>query len=330
MNTDNFRTVIVTKEFPFTINHKDPITSTGSCFSDHLGQRMQQLKFNILTNPFGVIFNPIPLFRSLELSLTDADVEENHIIERHGYYHHLSFHSDVTETSKEGLIESIESKQKATKDQIGKSKHLILTLGTAFGFRYHQSGRFVANCHRLPSDAYEKGLISVEDINESFDNLYRHLPEDINIILTVSPVRHLKDTLEGNSLSKSTLIMASHQLARRYNNVFYFPSYEMLIDDLRDYRFYNQDMIHPTPQAVDYIFDHFSNAFFDQNTAELTQSIHQLQKSMAHRPRFLQSPEYYNFLNETLKKAEVLDERVDLSDEISHIQGAINRYFPNN
>lgn len=311
-----FRTELNITPSDIKIGLHDSILTIGSCFSDSIGSKFLENKFNALANPFGTVYNPISIFKSLEQSLINKKASEDGFIENEGMFSHYDFHSSFASTDKKELIDNlsnaISSASKFSKDL----KFLIITFGTAFVYERKDNHQIVANCHKVPAREFEKKLITQKQIIESFEALYPKFPKGLNIILTVSPVRHIKDTLEMNSVSKSTLRITCDTLSKEYKNISYFPSYEILLDDLRDYRFYASDMLHPSPDAENYIWNKFSEAYFDDQTREFIVSWGKIRAALSHRPFNPESDKHQSFLKSTIKKIETLGVDLDFNDEI--------------
>ncbi len=292
----------------------------GSCFSDSIGQRLARSKFDALTNPFGVVFNPISIHKLLKIASVGADIDPSNWVLSQGVNLHYDVHSALGSVDLQEANENIDIAIGETHQQLQKSKWLIITWGTAIVYERMGSGEVVANCHKVPADQFSKRLLSVDEIIEDFEAMLPVLPQDINIILTISPVRHLKETLELNSVSKSTLRLASHHLAEKHNRVSYFPAYELVLDDLRDYRFYKSDMLHPSDEAVTYIWDKFSQAYFDESTLDFLIKWRKIMQAVNHKPFNSQSEAHQQFIKATIQTIGELNTDVDVTTEINHLK----------
>lgn len=325
MNLNTFRTEI-TCPSAHPIDLKDSILTTGSCFADLFGQWLYNNKFDVLVNPFGTNYNPISIHKALEESLT-LDLDERLFVNHQGIWHHFDFHSQWSSDKKELLKTSIQKIQKEVDQFLKKSTVLIITYGTAWVYRYKNQNCIVSNCHKVPAKEFDKQLLTSDEITTSFDRLYtalKNIRPDLRIILTVSPVRHVKDTLVLNSVSKATLRLACHTLSKQYEDVEYFPSYEIMMDDLRDYRFYERDKIHPTEEALDYISHKFSDQYFTKEVKSFIEKWHTIQQAMEHRPYHPHSEAHQHFLKDLLHKLEELKGTVSVSEEIKNIQSQIH------
>ncbi|AFL84870.1 GSCFA family protein [Belliella baltica DSM 15883] len=314
-------------EFQPKINHQSSLYAIGSCFSTMIGEKLHDRKFNVLNNPFGTLFNPISITQVLEDALLEMPVNTDMVLIRDAVYLHFGMHSDVSGYSKDSLERLIHKKQQQTKKQLENATHLLITFGTAWVYEYGSSGQIVANCHKQPGDLFEKRLLNLEEIHKTyigFINMYREFNPNANIILTVSPVRHTKDGIPENQLSKSLLRLACHDIAESFDHVHYFPSYEIMMDELRDYRFYKSDMIHPTEQAEDYIWEHFKNSWIDPKSFTTIQEVESIRRELAHRPFNPDSPAHMKFLENLQKKLERLSRSFDFSKEMDQLRKQVD------
>ncbi len=310
-----FRTILQSKKSSWEISHEDFVLSIGSCFADCISTKLSENEFKVSGNPFGIIYNPLNIVNNLIESDKEYLTCKNHVY-RNGKFYHYNFHSEINANTEVELETQINLIFLNKEEQLKRAHYLIITLGTAFVYFLKDSEIPVANCHKMPSQLFIKKMLSPEEIVVAFERLLKHLNNinpKIKIILSISPVRHLKDTLELNTVSKSILRLASWQLTDKYpDKITYFPAFEIMMDDLRDYRFFKEDMIHPTPQAENYIWERFSETFFSKNTIELNKEISELRASISHKPFHPQSPEYNTFLVKTIEKAKKLNDKVSV------------------
>lgn len=325
MNLNTFRTEIICPS-AHPIDLKDSILTTGSCFADLFGQWLYNNKFDVLVNPFGTNYNPISIHKSLLESLT-LDLDERLFVNYLGLWHHFDYHSQWSSDKRELLKASIQKIQKEVNQFLKKSNVLIITYGTAWVYHYERQDCIVSNCHKVPAKEFNKRLLTSDEITASFEQLYaalKNIRPDLRIILTVSPVRHVKDTLVLNSVSKATLRLACHTLSNQYEEVEYFPSYEIMMDDLLDYRFYERDKIHPTEEALDYISHKFSDQYFTKEVKCFIEKWHSIRQAMEHRPYHPHSDAHQHFLKELLHKLEDVKGTVSVEEEIKNIQSQIH------
>ncbi len=304
-----FRTTLPPTSSGVKISHHDSVLCLGSCFAEHIGKRLQKLKFSTLINPSGIVYNPVSLAGSLNILLTSASFSEADLFEHMGLWHSFAHHGTFSHPDKKTALGNINRSLTEARAFLSKTSRLLVTLGTAHVFIFKKSGRIVANCHKVPAEQFERRRLSVEEVTEEilpvFEKLKQRLPQ-LEIVTTVSPVRHLRDGLTENQRSKATLLLALSQICSQLPFVHYLPAYEILLDDLRDYRFYAADMIHPNTVAVDYIWQHFGQAFFDAETSELCRQIERIVSAAEHRPFHRQSAEHRHFVKHQLAAIDTL------------------------
>lgn len=320
---NSFRTEInCSPALPINLDHK--ILTVGSCFADQFGQWLTNNKFQVLSNPFGTTYNPISIHQLLENSLNEF-IDPAMFTERNGFWLHHAWHSQFVAASKEELITTLHQTQAKVNAFLHQADVLILTYGTAWVYELKAGNQLVANCHKVQADRFTKRLLSTSEIEASFHALNQKLNTirpSLRVICTVSPVRHLKDTFELNQVSKSVLRLACHQLQQQ-NLAAYFPAYEIMMDDLRDYRFYERDKIHPSAEARDYINQKFSDRYFKPETINLIHTLNEIQKALAHKPFQVASSSHQIFLKETLRKLESIQHQVPVATEIAHVRAQL-------
>ena len=260
MELKNLLTQIETRNYKAKIHHKDGIVSVGSCFSTEIGHELSKLEFDILVNPFGTLFNPISIFNLIKSCITLDPINMDQIVIQNGLYYHYQWHSSVYGQSEEELIAKINAIKEYTNKKLKNCKHLILTFGSALVHEYKTD--IVANCHKQPKRMFKRRFLNNTELIKAFTDFYAvltHHNPDIRIITTTSPIRHIKEGLVDNNRSKSILNIFNMYLEDTYIHLDYFPSYEILMDVLRDYRFYKADLIHPNKQAIQEVWEHFLN-----------------------------------------------------------------------
>jgi len=305
---------------------KDRFLTMGSCFAEVMGRKLQHYKLGTQVNPFGTIFNPLSVCKLLQQSLTPAQEFTGELVERDGYWYAYDLHSNFTATSRAQLSQNIQQLFRQTHTYLAQADVLVLTFGTAVAYVHQESRQVVANCHKIPQRYFVKRVISITEMLEAFRSLYpalRQLNPNLRILLTVSPVRHLKETLELNSMSKSSLRVFCHEIIRELPAASYFPAYEIMLDDLRDYRFYKADMIHPSEVAEDYIWEKFKQAYFEPKFQKFTQEWDQLQQALQHRPFQPESAAHQAFLRNLLTRLEKLPPLVDCTTEIELVKNQL-------
>jgi hypothetical protein len=322
-----FRTEITPDASPVKINLKDQIVTAGSCFSDSIGAQLAKSKFNVLANPFGVAYNPHSIHKTLRYALHNQPPAPNTYAENQELVVNFDFHSSFSALKKieieKNILETVGVSHYFLKD----ARWVFITYGTAWVYERADTGDIVSNCHKLPAAGFTKALLSQKKVLESFDEFYRDL-KTINpngkLILTVSPVRHLKDTLPLNSVSKSVLRLACQSIADTYTDAFYFPSYEIMLDDLRDYRFYKTDMIHPSSEAEEYIWNKFLDSYFDETTRSFLKQWTPLYASLQHKSFHPGSSAHQRFLQKTLSQLENFAKTVNVDKEIAFVKSQLN------
>ncbi len=306
-----FRTPVEPEKGSFPISHKTPLIFMGSCFSENIGSRLQSLKFNIDLNPFGILYNPVSIYNSIKRLLEDRIFTEDEIFCYNENWHSFMHHSKFSLPDKKQCLRQINERLNFSAGFLKKTECLVITFGTAWVFYHKQSGQVVSNCHKLPAENFERRLLSVETIVETYEGIIKSINSinpKLKVLFTVSPVRHLKDKAEGNQLSKAILIVAVHELCNKGYG-YYFPAYEIMLDDLRDYRFYNTDMLHPSDQAIDYIFEKFAGSWFDNDTQKLNSEIAGIVAALNHRPVNPHSESFKKFVNQIFKKIESIGKK---------------------
>lgn len=323
-----FRTPIALTTSPFEINLKTPLLSMGSCFSNCIGNKLSENKFEIQTNPFGTIFNPLSIFKLLDYAVSGTQPPEYTYVQHEQIWRNLDFNSSFSDPDKDVLKEKIQNTLRFVKTKLATLSYLIITPGTAWVYETKNQNHLVANCHKLPPHNFnKKRLLDPEEIILSFNQLYQKLKgynPDLRYIFTVSPVRHIKDTLVLNSWSKAILLLATKRISHNTAAREYFPSYEIMMDDLRDYRFYESDLIHPSQVAEDYIWNEFSKRYFRNETKDFLKEWTRIKDAISHRPFHPESPSHQTFIRKTISKLNTLKDLIDVSDEVEILKARIN------
>ena len=305
-----FRTTFQIPESKFKINHQQNILTIGSCFSDEMGNRLVDLKFKGLINPFGVIFNSYSIYKLILRSLNKIYFTIEDVHQNGEQFFCFDVHSSFNSLTKEIILNHLNETIDLVHNQLLSCDVLILTLGTSWVYQNKHTNQIVANCHKIAAKQFDKMLLSTEENFKSLDLITSELIKlrpQIKIITTVSPVRHIKDGMIENNVSKARLLDALYQLTNRYDEVDYFPSYELIMDDLRDYRFFKSDLIHPSEQAVEYIWEKFVESYFNQTTETINQKIKKIISALNHRPFNEDSLSHQKFLKKTYSLIEELE-----------------------
>lgn len=285
----------------------------GSCFVENIGKRLQENKFPVDLNPFGIIYNPASVATSLMHLLNPEPFTPEDLFEREGLYHSFIHHSRFSGTDGEEVLTDINRRLHHSSSFLADASCLVITFGTAWVYHLKSTGQIVSNCHKLPDKFFHRTCLTKEEIVEQWQTLLQELwnrNSSLRILFTVSPVRHWKDGAHGNQLSKAILLLAIDELCRLFpDRLFYFPSYEILLDELRDYRFYATDMLHPSEPAIEYIWQRFAEFCFTTETQHLLKEWEVIRKALFHKPVCPDSDAYHTFITQTLLKIEQLQEK---------------------
>jgi hypothetical protein len=277
----------------------------GSCFTENIGQKLLDLKFDVDINPFGILYNPESIANSLNILLDQKLFSEQDLFHDQGLWNSFYHHSRFSDSDQKVALDKINNRISFSHEFLKSADFLIVTFGTAWVYELKNTGQIVSNCHKVKASEFRRFRLKVHEITEVYRDLLEKLWKfnpGLKIIFTVSPIRHWKDGAVENQLSKATLLLAIDQLIHGFGEAVcsYFPSYEIMMDELRDYRFYAEDMLHLNPVATDYIYDRFSNVMVSAESKEISKKIQKLKKSMDHRPVNAKSGEYKDFIYSSL------------------------------
>jgi len=316
-------------EFPIPpsekkINYDQKILLLGSCFAENFGERMARYKFDVNINPHGILYNPDSLSQAITRYIDNDPIEKSELFFANDCWNSWEHHSRFSDPDKQKCIDEINNNISNAHDQIENADWLFITFGSAFSYSIKNSDQVVGNCHKLPQKEFVKSLLTVDSIVKDYNTLIKKL-HDLNsklkIVFTVSPVRYIRDGVVENNLSKSILINAVHEIVKQNSSMFYFPAYELIIDDLRDYRFYKQDLVHPNELAIDYVFEKLKDVFFSPQTNALFDKINDIVTAKEHRPFNELSEEHKKFRSAYLKRCEELQKEfsfLNLKEEIEY------------
>lgn len=270
------------------MRHSDKMMLIGSCFSDNIGAKLRDAMMQVEVNPFGTIFNPLSIAGAINKIIDNETIAGVELFMNNGVWNCYDFHSRFSMASKDAALERMNRSISTAHEHLAQCKSLVITLGTAVVYRRRDTGEVVSNCHKVPQHEFTRRLASVDEItgalNATVERLHEFNPE-LRIIFTVSPIRHIADGLEMNSLSKAVLRVAINNVVRSHKEwVSYFPAFEIVIDDLRDYRFYTADMVHPTDVAIEYIWQTFQATYFDDHSTQAIARCERVSKRLKHRP----------------------------------------------
>lgn len=307
----NFRTKIPISKFNFPIDYSSKIVSLGSCFAVNISEKFDYFKFQNTCNPFGILFHPLAIEKIISKAINSAFFTEEDIFFHNDRWHCFDVHSDVSNSDKEVFLRTLNELVESTNRQISEASHIIITYGTSWVYRNKISEKVVANCHKVPQNQFDKEILSVAIIEKSIQNtidLIEKVNPNCTVIFTVSPVRHIKDGFQENQRSKANLISALHStIDDKLSIQSYFPSYEIMMDELRDYRFYAEDMLHPNQVAIDYIWERFSETTISDDANLIMTEVESIQRGLAHRPFNHNSESHLKFLNQLELKISKLE-----------------------
>lgn len=293
-------------------NYQDKIFLAGSCFAENMGQFLLKYKFEPVINPQGILYNPASIASALEACMEGRKYVKEDLFYHQGLWHSWDHHGRFSHPDPAECLSFINSSMEAGSKQLLEADWLIVTFGSAGVYRLKKDNRVVGNCHKMPSAEFDFSLMTPAETIAILDNLIHrlfHKNKKVKIIFTVSPVRYIRYGLIENNLSKSILLYAVHHLVNKFDRLFYFPAYEIVIDELRDYRFYSEDMAHPNGQAIDYVWDKFANSFFSAEALRIMQQIDPVLQAGNHKPLHADTDEYRKFTATQLTKIQQLEER---------------------
>ena len=299
------------KPFDVKISHQQKLLLTGSCFTEQIGNKLTMHKFKVLDNPNGILFNPVSIAKSVISYIENTHYNETELFWQNECWNSWDHHSRFSHPDKQTCLRLINESQSSAHLFLKDARWLLVTLGSAFVYeREHE--QVVANCHKVPTDQFNKRLLHADEVSTVLWDMLKRLKEfnpALKIIFTISPVRHLRDGFMENNRSKARLIQAVHELVEKDTSSFYFPAYELVIDDLRDYRFYAEDMVHPNYAATQYVWEKFAAACIDEPTLQLMRLVNEVNAAMHHRPFNPASDAHRKFLQINLEKVRKLAEQ---------------------
>lgn len=329
-----FATTVELPTKELSITHRDRLLLMGSCFTRNIGDKLLEKRFKADINPFGILYNPLSIAEALRRILDGKPFEEgaSELVFHQERWHSMLHHSDFSRRSLSDTLSAINDRLLAAHRQMASLDFLIITFGTAYVYRRCADNIVVGNCHKLPASDFNRALLGIEEISDAMQGVMEILTTlrpGVKIVFTVSPIRHLHDGAHDNQVSKATLLLAIEEIRKRFpDNTAYFPAYEIVLDELRDYRFYADDMTHPSSLAIEYIWECFKNCYFDNNTRSLCKEIKAINSALAHRPFDELSQSYRSFINDTMRRIETIRERephIDFKNDILKCNILLNK-----
>jgi len=327
-----FQLPINIKQPGIRINYKDKILLTGSCFTEHIGNSLQELKFSVLQNPNGILFDPASVCKSLQSYIRNHKYNEADLFQLNEVWNSWNHHSRFSHITKEECLKRINESQQSAHEFLKQADWLIITLGSSFSYRLTEAAERsnlqintgVANCHRAPAQWFNKYLLNTDETVSMLDAAYHQLKQfnpKLKIIFTISPVRHIRDGVVENNRSKARLIEAVHHMVEKFDGLYYFPAYELVIDVLRDYRFYDIDMVHPNYPATEFVMEKFRENFIDDESQQLMEEVRKIVIARKHKAFQPETNAHKNFLKTHLQIARELQQKnsfLNLAEEISY------------
>lgn len=319
-----FRTIVNIEKQNHEIEHRHNLFCVGSCFAENISERLLKHKFKTLVNPCGIMFNPVSISECLNYVSHNIKTEENSMFFYNGRWNNFMFHSRFSNPEKETAIKQMNNSVELAHSFLKAADYMIITLGSNLAYLNKKNNKIVVNCHKLPAADFEKVSLSAsmifEKLEESLLKIKKNRP-NLQCIITVSPVRYIKDDFAENSYGKACLLQVAHDLKIKYDWISYFSAFEIMMDDLRDYRFYSKDHIHPSEEAIDYIWEKFSDFCFSFETKKLNKQIEMIESAFEHRVQFPKTKEYHEFCINSLEKIKEIKSKypyMDFSLEESH------------
>lgn len=322
-----FRTEVVVEEGKVKVQYGSRLFCMGSCFAEHIGGYLHGYKFKTVINPYGIVFNPLSIHNQLQMLLTDKVFRKEDLFFHNDVWNSFSHHSDFSGPDAQEVVDHINAQLSIARKELLKTDVMVITLGTAWAYEFLKTGLVVSNCHKVPDKEFRRFALDVDKIVDTLGttlNQLKRLNPKLNVVFSVSPVRHLKDGAVENQLSKATLLMAVNKMMKQASFIHYFPAYEIMMDDLRDYRFYNLDMVHPSPLAVEYIWEKFYRTYIDKKAYVVMMQVDEIAAAHGHRPRNPNSEGHRTFLKKNLVKVTQLKAAypdLDFEKEIAYFNG---------
>ncbi|MBW8683101.1 GSCFA domain-containing protein [Chitinophaga rhizophila] len=320
----NFRLTFPVAPLSVPLRYTDKILMVGSCFAEEIGQRLQQYHFDAILNPHGILYNPISITQALHTYLDRKHYTAADLFSHNDLWHSWDHHSRFSGMDQEEVLAGINAAQDVASARLEDADWLIITLGSAFTYTLANANQVVGNCHKVPSASFHKRLLSPPDAISALDNLMHRLffrNRKVKIMFTISPVRYIRDGVIENNLSKAILMQTVHHLVNKFDRLYYFPGYELVIDDLRDYRFYNEDLVHPNELAVDYVWDHFTDKCLGEEDKLILPRVGEIIRARQHKPFNPDSSQHKQFLQTYARKTKLLIEEfpfLNMEEELAY------------
>ncbi len=294
------------------ITYNDTLFFIGSCFSNEIAQKLSFFKFNVFSNPFGTLYNPVSIYQSLLRIVNKERVHTADFFLDGDIYKSFHFHSSMAGINVDSVIENINTIIEASHEFLKKSNFIFITYGTSFVFELKETGQMVANCHKVPASKFHHRMLTDKEVFKSITDTIeclRSINQQVDIIFTVSPVRYFKYGSFENQVSKSLLFVSLHKILQQYTNIYYFPAYEIFMDELRDYRYYASDMLHPSNDGIEHVWKRFKDALIEKSQHELMKQVEEIMQACMHKPMLPQSATYHSLRQNILSKIKKLEQQ---------------------
>jgi hypothetical protein len=320
---DIFRTPVDAGVAKHQASYHAPSVFIGSCFSENIGNRLSELRMPVCVNPFGILYNPVSIFHSLEFLAKGKKYKKSDLGFHNGRWFSFDHHGRFSASEQTDCLIKINESVEAGREALKLASHLFITLGTAWVYQLKTSGKIVANCHKIPDSSFTRRILKVDEVSQPFGILFKNLKKlnpDLQVVFSLSPVRHTRDGARGNALSKAILLVAIHQIIAGNPDSSYFPAWEIMMDDLRDYRFYEPDMLHPNSQAIGYISDRFADCWLTSETREIMKGMEKIVLARKHCPVNPETEEFRKFIFSVLTETYKLKEKypfIELGEDIN-------------
>jgi hypothetical protein len=308
-----FRTEILVTKMANQISYDDAILFIGSCFSVNIHKKLRQLKFNTISNPFGIVYNPISLTKQLNRIVEARPYSDSDLYFFNEKWLSFDHHGDFASSLQQECLDQINTKMNAALNQIKSAKFIFITLGSSWVYRWNEDGQVVSNCHKIPAKKFTKQLADTSDMVEQMAKTIHRIQQinsQVQFVFSISPVRHLSDGNFENQVSKGRLFDLIFQMQNQFKNVYYFQAFELLMDDLRDYRFYKTDLIHPSDDAIQYIWEKFVASYFSEYAIQTSSQIEKIISAAHHKPFNPNSDAHQKFITKTLSTIKELESSV--------------------
>jgi len=311
-----FRTEFEIAEFKDKISTKSKLMFFGSCFTENIGEKIANLHLQNIINPFGILYNPASVSENIRLLINNKNFTEKDLNRNNNKWFSYNHHGKFSDEDKNKCLQNINTEINKASSLLKDTDFLFITFGTSWIYRLKSNNKIVANCHKIPAKEFNRERLTIPEIVDDYTKLIseiKNINPKIKIIFTVSPIRHWKDGANGNQLSKSVLLLAIEEITKQNAACFYFPSYEIIMDDLRDYRFYSTDMLHINETAINYIWEKFTTTFFDNSTLEYAKKINKINSALNHRTENNKTEKYIEFINSNIVKVKTLETEFNIN-----------------